>query len=61
MPLELTAGEKRGLATVQEIMRPKTITMTLRHAHLSPAHKRSAVEALQNALAGEAENDAKTA
>ena len=49
------------LATVQEIMRHKTITMTLRYAHLSPAHKRSAVDALQNALAGEPEKSVKTA
>ena len=27
------------LATVQEIMRHKTIAMTLRYAHLSPEHK----------------------
>jgi integrase len=49
------------LATVQEIMRHKTITMTLRYAHLLPAHKRSAVDALQNALAGELEKSVKTA
>ena len=49
------------LATVQEIMRHKTITMTLRYSHLSPEHKRSAVDALQIALAGDSEKSAKTA
>lgn len=34
------------LKTVQELMGHKTIEMTLRYAHLSPAHKRSAVESL---------------
>jgi hypothetical protein len=49
------------LATVQEIMRHKTITMTLRYANLSPEHKRAAVDALQKALTGEADKEAKTA
>jgi integrase len=49
------------LATVQEIMRHKTIAMTLRYAHLSPAHKKSAVDALQNALATKAEKSVETA
>jgi integrase len=49
------------LATVQEIMRHKTIAMTLRYAHLSPAHKKSAVDALQNALIGKAEKGVETA
>jgi len=49
------------LATVQEIMRHKTITMTLRYAHLAPEHKQAAVDALQNALVGAVKNDAKTA
>ncbi len=49
------------LAAVQEIMRHKAIARTLRYAHLSPGTKRSAVDALQIALAGNAEKDAKTA
>jgi integrase len=49
------------LATVQEIMRHKTIAMTLRYAHLSPANKKSAVDALQNALKGQTKKDVKTA
>jgi integrase len=38
------------LATVKEIMRHKTIEMTLRYAHLSPEHKKSAIAALESAL-----------
>ena len=34
------------LRTVQELMGHKTITMTLRYSHLSPAHKLAAVERL---------------
>ena len=34
------------LKTVQELMGHKTINMTLRYAHLSPDHKRKAVENL---------------
>lgn len=34
------------LLTVKELMGHKSITMTLRYAHLSPDHKRKAVEAL---------------
>jgi hypothetical protein len=34
------------LRTVQELMGHKTITMTLRYSHLSPAHKLDAVERL---------------
>jgi len=34
------------LKTVQELMGHKTIDMTLRYAHLSPDHKRKAVENL---------------
>jgi integrase len=49
------------LATVREILRHKSIEMTLRYAHLSGDHKKAAVDALQNALAGEAKKDAKTA
>ena len=49
------------LATVWEILRHKSIEMTLRYAHLSGDHKKAAMDALQNALAGGAEKDAKTA
>jgi integrase len=49
------------IATVREILRHKSIEMTLRYSHLSPDHKKSAVEALGNALAAEAKNEAKTA
>jgi site-specific recombinase XerD len=38
------------LATVREIMRHKSIEMTLRYSHLSPEHKQSAVETLESAL-----------
>ena len=35
-----------GLKAVQELLGHKTIDMTLRYAHLSPDHKRAAVEVL---------------
>ncbi len=38
------------LATVREIMRHKSIEMTLRYAHLAPAHKKAAVDALGASL-----------
>ncbi|PYV94691.1 MAG: integrase, partial [Acidobacteria bacterium] len=34
------------LRTVQELMGHKTITMTVRYAHLAPAHQREAIERL---------------
>ena len=34
------------LRTVQELMGPKTITMTLRYSHLLPTHQREAVQRL---------------
>jgi len=34
------------LNTVRELMRHKTLEMTLRYAHLSPSHKNKAVEVL---------------
>ena len=49
------------LATVREILRHKKIEMTLRYSHLSPDHKRSAVEALQDALTPKGETGQKTA
>jgi integrase len=36
------------LRTVQELMGHKTIAMTLRYAHLSPDHKRKAIEILES-------------
>jgi hypothetical protein len=36
------------LRTVQELMGHKTIAMTLRYSHLSPDHKRKAIETLEN-------------
>ncbi|MEA1964231.1 MAG: site-specific integrase [Candidatus Aerophobetes bacterium] len=38
------------LKTVQELLGHKTIEMTLRYAHLSPGHKRAAVEVLCNRM-----------
>jgi len=34
------------LRTVQELLGHKSLAMTMRYSHLSPAHKRRAVEAL---------------
>ena len=39
----------------------KSITMTQPYAHLSPEHKKAAIEALGNALKGEGQKAAKTA
>lgn len=49
------------ITTVRDILRHKTIEMTLRYAHLSPSHKKAAVEALGNALAAGNGKAAKTA
>jgi integrase len=38
------------LATVREIMRHKSIEMTLRYSHLSPEHRKSAVDTLESSL-----------
>ena len=46
------------LATVKEIMRHKSIDMTLRYAHLAPAHKKAAVDALESALQAKEERKA---
>jgi len=35
------------LRTVQELVGHKNITMTMRYAHLSPNHKRAAMNALE--------------
>jgi integrase len=40
------------LSTVRELMGHKTITMTQRYAHLSPAHKLNAVERLARRVTG---------
>jgi len=41
------------LRTVQELMGHKSINMTLRYAHLSPDHKRRAMETLESRFSGE--------
>jgi integrase len=38
------------LTTVRDILRRKSIEMTLRYAHLAPAHRKAAVDALEEAL-----------
>jgi hypothetical protein len=40
------------LRTVQELLGHKDIKMTLRYAHLSPDHKRAAMEALESRFSG---------
>jgi hypothetical protein len=43
------------LATVREILCHKSIAMTLRYAHLSPEHKKGAVDVLEKPLTGSCE------
>ena len=49
------------LVTVKEILRHKDIQVTMRYSHLSPDHKKSAVDALEAALLPKSENAAKEA
>ncbi|MGA2262303.1 MAG: site-specific integrase [Acidobacteriota bacterium] len=49
------------LTTIKEILRHKDFETTLRYAHLSPSHKKSAVDILGEALTREAETTVKTA
>ncbi len=46
------------LVTVREIMRHRSIDMTLRYSHLTPAHKKAAVDALEVALQPKEESQA---
>ena len=38
------------LTTIKELLRHKTLTMTLRYAHLAPSHKVKAVDILDGVL-----------
>ena len=40
------------LPTIKELLGHKTLTMTLRYAHLAPSHKVKAVSMLQDSLSG---------
>jgi site-specific recombinase XerD len=50
-----------NLVTVKEILRHKDIQVTMRHSHLSPEHKKSAVDALETALLAVDDNVVKEA
>ncbi len=45
------------LVSVKEIMRHKSIDMTLRYSHLAPAHKKAAMAALEAALQPKEQNE----
>ena len=47
------------ITSVKEFMRHKSITITLRYAHLSPGHQMAAVDALANALRVKEQNGEK--
>ena len=49
------------LTTVKEILRHKSIEMTMRYAHLSPEHKISAVDALEASLTASEQEERKHA
>ena len=41
------------LTTVRDLLGHKTLTMTLRYAHLAPSHKVKAVDILDNTFNGQ--------
>lgn len=49
------------LVTVKEILRHKSIEMTMRYSHLSPEHKKAAVDVLEDSLLAKPENPAQEA
>jgi len=49
------------IKTVQELMRHKSIEMTMRYAHLSPDHKKKAVDILGNTISTNTAQTPKTA
>jgi hypothetical protein len=49
------------LVTVKEILRHKDMQVTMRYSHLSPAHKKSAVNALEASLLSSNETAVKEA
>jgi site-specific recombinase XerD len=40
------------ITTVKELLGHRSLTMTLRYAHLAPSHKTKAVEVLDNSIDG---------